>query len=581
MQRLRGGNVFMQGYGNNLLQHDDTAEHGSAAMAKRIGQLSGEQSAPIVFGGCFGWYHPGRGDLGVVLCGPHGYEDLCVHRHWRALAQNLAGQDLPTLRFDYPGTGDSAEDDESPDRVRAWIDSIQEAVLTLRRLAGIERVALVGLRMGALLATEADDAIADLTAFVLLAPIGSGETWVRGLRALAGMSVPPRHHRSLAVTDARVEAAGFLYSGQTIADLRRLPPLRPGRPPAPEILLLDRPHAVPDRTLHATLAGCGASVEIDIFHDYALLLRNADLSEYPHAGFDRVVRWLTARRQDRRERPPALTRLTVLRLPEAEEKPIFFNRSPDLFGVLCRPYTSARDVAVVILNTGSNHHIGTSRTSVTMARRLAKMGFASLRLDVSGIGDSDAGTTVDPTIDVSSALDGLRDRGYQTFILIGLCSGGKLALETPLRDDRVIGQILLNPQGYWKAPDATVGYMSRRAYVRMARQLGTWKRVVRGGVDIAGIARTMIHRNFAAAAHTVSEAWNKLRNRDSVRSTGIARFRALAARNVRTHFVFVEEDPGLDELEVVFGRGGHMLRQVPNVGMTILAEGDHTFSFNY
>jgi hypothetical protein len=115
----------------------------------------------------------------------------------------------------------------------------------------------------------------------------------------------------------------------------------------------------------------------------------------------------------------------------------------------------------------------------------------------------------------------------------------------------------------------------------MARQLSTWKRVARGGVDITGITRTVIHRSLAAAAHTIAEVWGRLSNQDSVRGTGIAKFRALAARNAQTRFVFVEEDPGLDEMEVVFGRGGHMLRQVPNVAMTILTEGDHIFSFDY
>jgi pimeloyl-ACP methyl ester carboxylesterase len=278
-----------------------------------------------------------------------------------------------------------------------------------------------------------------------------------------------------------------------------------------------------------------------------------------------------------------MTRLTVLRLPEVEEKPIFFSRRPDLFGVLCKPYAPASPVALVFLNTGANHHIGTSRMTVTMARRLASLGFASLRLDISGIGDSDPppGGSADPTVDVSTALDGLRDLGYQAFILIGLCSGAKLALETTLRDDRVVGQILLNLQGYWKTPHASPGYISRRAYYRMARKLSTWKRVVRGGVDIAGITTTIIRRSLHAAAHNVAEAWGKIRNQDSVRSTGAAQFRSLAARNTQTRFIFVEEDPGLDELEVVFGRGGHLLRQVPNLKLTILNEGDHIFSWNY
>jgi pimeloyl-ACP methyl ester carboxylesterase len=220
--------------------------------------------------------------------------------------------------------------------------------------------------------------------------------------------------------------------------------------------------------------------------------------------------------------------------------------------------------------------------TVTMARMLAGLGFTSLRLDISGIGDSDAppGRLDDPTVEVSSAIDGLRDMGYETFILIGLCSGAKLALETTLRDDRVVGQILLNLQCYWKAPDASTGYMSRQAYFRMARQLSTWKRVARGGVDIRGITMSIVQRSAKAAAHNVAETWGKFRQKDSVRTGGIAQFRSLAARGVQTRFVFVEEDPGLDELQIVFGRGGDMLRSVPNLSITILDEGDHIFSWD-
>ena len=69
---------------------------------------------PVVFDGCFGWLHPAAGNRGVVLCAPHGYEELCVHRQWASLAERLAAAGLPTLRFDYRGTGNSVGDDEEP-----------------------------------------------------------------------------------------------------------------------------------------------------------------------------------------------------------------------------------------------------------------------------------------------------------------------------------------------------------------------------------------------------------------------------------------------------------------------------------
>jgi pimeloyl-ACP methyl ester carboxylesterase len=179
---------------------------------------------PITFDGCFGWYHPGSADLGVVLCAPHGHEELCAHRHWRAVAHNIAARGLPVLRFDYPGTGDSADDDDTPGRVRAWIQSIHDAAVALRAASGVERIALVGLRIGAPLALAAAEEMSDVAAIALLAPMTSGESCVRELRVLAMMATAKRHRGMQASTrTGSLEPAGFLYTKETLDDLRALP----------------------------------------------------------------------------------------------------------------------------------------------------------------------------------------------------------------------------------------------------------------------------------------------------------------------------------------------------------------------
>src|SRR5579862_9011930 len=113
----------MIGYRRDLGdEHDvDEARRMPEAIIDQTEAPSDAFPEPMIFAGCLGWYHPGSAQLGVVLCSPHGYEELCVHRHWREFAQKLSEHDLPTLRFDYSGTGDSADDDETPDRVRAWL----------------------------------------------------------------------------------------------------------------------------------------------------------------------------------------------------------------------------------------------------------------------------------------------------------------------------------------------------------------------------------------------------------------------------------------------------------------------------
>src|SRR3954447_26582491 len=61
-----------------------------------------------------------------------------------------------------------------------------------------------------------------------------------------------------------------------------------------------------------------------------------------------------------------------------------------LAGIFSHPEASAVPAArpaVVLLNAGVLHRVGPHRLHVQLARRLAALGFASLRLDLGGIGD--------------------------------------------------------------------------------------------------------------------------------------------------------------------------------------------------
>ena len=65
-----------------------------------------------------------------------------------------------------------------------------------------------------------------------------------------------------------------------------------------------------------------------------------------------------------------------------------------LVGVLSEPEVDNNPtprVAVILLNSGVIHRVGSCRLSVTLARSLCeKAGLTTFRFDFSGIGDSDA-----------------------------------------------------------------------------------------------------------------------------------------------------------------------------------------------
>src|SRR5215831_2255879 len=123
---------------------------------------------PIYFGPPgrqrFGLYHhptPGSTSraLGVVLCNPVGDDLIRAHRTLRHMAEDLAAAGLPVLRFDFDGTGDSAGDERDPGRVAAWREDVKLAVGEIKQRAGVDRIALVGLKLGGTLAAVAAEAM--------------------------------------------------------------------------------------------------------------------------------------------------------------------------------------------------------------------------------------------------------------------------------------------------------------------------------------------------------------------------------------------------------------------------------------
>ncbi|MGZ5196160.1 MAG: serine aminopeptidase domain-containing protein, partial [Ramlibacter sp.] len=210
---------------------------------KSDGQAKGTRPVPLWFdtaaGSCFGWFHPAQGSVrstGVVLCRPMGYEALCSYRTYTLLAETLAQSGFDVLRFDYHGTGDSAGADTDADRVVAWVASIRAAVAQVKRIAGVSRVALFGVRLGATLAVQAAAEMGGVDSLVLWAPCVTGRAFVREMRAASG-------NRAMGSSDAAVDeldAMGCLYTASTLAQLQSLDCASVQHPPARHALIIAR-----------------------------------------------------------------------------------------------------------------------------------------------------------------------------------------------------------------------------------------------------------------------------------------------------------------------------------------------------
>lgn len=240
-----------------------------------------------------------------------------------------------------------------------------------------------------------------------------------------------------------------------------------------------------------------------------------------------------------------------------------------LVGILTRPHGEGDRPAVLILNSGNIHRVGTGRISVILARRLAELGHPVFRFDHSGVGDSPPRRDgldleqgrVGEIIDV---MEDLEERfGMERFVVHGLCTGARDAFHAALRDDRIVGLVQID--GF--------AYRNFRFYLRkVGRRLGDLPAVVRGvGRRIGLVPRP--HQPTQADDMWVEE-WSGYPPRAEVEEG----FATLARRGVALYVAFTRsweqeynyESQFLDMYPGVDFRDLLTLRYLPDASHTLL-----------
>jgi pimeloyl-ACP methyl ester carboxylesterase len=456
--------------------------------------LPKQKMQPISFGGCFGWLHidPERvGTTAVVLCPGLKTDELTGYRSLRQLADSFAKAGFPTLRFHYPGTGDSSERGVA-EHWDAWQLSAHMAADWLREHCGAQRVVMGGLRFGAMLAAVVAEARADVAGLVLLAPVLRGKSYIRQLEIEAKLQQ---------ATGVGALAIGSLQLSDETAQLISNVDLRDVsvRANCPVVVYAQTPSPVLSQCVQ-NWRTCGARVTLEDFEGLEAMMRLNFLIHEPSAAVDRVAAWLTAAVKPNDfaiERRLDLPKIADIRSPGCIETPVRFGAGGALFAILCRPSASAElDLAVIICNTGGDPHC--APVNVDLARRLAAQGIASLRIDFAGLGDSvapgDSETHVLETnrrSDLVAAIDLIGAMGYRRVAVQGLCSGAYHAFHAAIVDPRVDAVILVNlPQFEWTAGAAIeVQALARQSPLEILRKIANihaWRVLPRERLNLRG-----------------------------------------------------------------------------------------------
>ena len=466
-----------------------------------------------------GWLPAGALSMAVVLASSWGEEDMSGYDGQRALAVALAEGGLGTLRFEWPDTGDSSAATGSTSIADA-LAAFDAAAAQALALSGCDRLAFVGLRLGALLAAHAAVARADVDALVALLPVASGRAFVREQRLLgAGVPAPvhaPAPGQAFDPAELPMLLGGFAQPVRRLEALSALKWPADAASPVREALLL-WPPAAAVRSVAAALAQSGMGVREWAHEDLAGALGVAHQVRLAPVAIAEIVRWLQERAGDAAPAREAVAideasaafddgdavatarleaatgavlalaaagartwmrlraggvavRERVVRIGDVRDR-----EPPMLAGVLSErdptgPLGASRPGrrGVVLLSSGRERRIGPHRLWVPWARERAAQGEVVLRLDVAGIGDSPRHASPDPqrrpehydarcVDDIARAVAWLRrEHDVGDVTVMGLCSGAFHAWQAALAGADVQQVVAINPLVFHWTPEISL-----------------------------------------------------------------------------------------------------------------------------
>ncbi|MFN8051616.1 MAG: hypothetical protein U0Q22_09285 [Acidimicrobiales bacterium] len=436
------------------------------------------------------WFWPeqpvGPDAMGVLIVPSIVHEEQTTAVGLVALAGELAAAGLPALMIDLGGTaqgwGTLGTEDVGP----GWDHDVRAAVRHMRE-RGLHHIAVVGVRMGALIAAHAlaDDPV-DL--MVLWSPVLSGRRFVRELQVLQ-VSAPA------AAVDALpgITVAGFTLPPALVEHLRGLDAAKLDGKPAGRLCVVDSQDRLDALDLDHPLLDPVPVERLVASDTDAWLFTAADTFAAPFADLPRVCRSIAAVAEQLRTTVdtgagPQTPDLAEHRTQEFQHDGVMIRETfvefEGLRGILSEPVVPSPGATAMVAVTT----VGPGRIFVDLARREAALGRACLRFETAGFGTSarrpdDAWADFyHPTAqyDIARAVDVMVAAGHERVAVVGFCAGAWSAFQMPPRPE-VTAIVAVNAQlfirtrllhrQYWPGQTASRRVLSRIGQDRRVRQV--------------------------------------------------------------------------------------------------------------
>ncbi len=531
-------------------------------------------------------------DIGVVICNPIGFEYVHSFRTLRFLADRLAAQRIPTVRFDYTGTGNSSGHPRTANLVDRWESDIAIQADRLRNEYGVKRICLVGVRFGSALASLAA-ARTGASMLVAWEPCHNGRHFSRQLWAASMVSRKPG-----AEDTGVLESGGFVFSDETINAIKGVQVNGSNLESVADALVINR-----ERGAAVSFENTFEHIDTEFYvgPDFDGMVREPHFTEIPYQTSHYIVEWIISRSHDDAiAHESALTNASVKELNKHERdgytETVIRTKQSGLVGIYCQPDSSdASDYPLVVLsNGGSVHNIGPNRVYVELSRTLAQRGIRSIRFDLHNLGESVLMEAPDEnhpypefgTANLAEILFHAKAHlGAERFVLAGLCSGSHTSFHSSLtlRDYDICETIMINPLTfYWRSgmsletPAGKSIESAGKHYEYALRDSSRWKKLFSGRINYKQLLSFIVRY----IAKTINEFISLVLEKLKLRNISQLGKDLHHLRNIGTHisFFFSARDPGLwllrSEAALVVSK--HTREGAMDI--QIIDEADHTFS---
>lgn len=180
-----------------------------------------------------------------------------------------------------------------------------------------------------------------------------------------------------------------------------------------------------------------------------------------------------------------------------------------LVGILHLPTAPNRRGVVVVVGA-PQYRAGSHRQFVLLARDLAEAGYAVLRFDYRGMGDSAGDFSGFEAVetDIRAAVDTLCDRvpDVGEVVLWGLCDGAAAIAFYAAGDPRVTGVVLVNP--WVRVPASFAQAQVHHYYLRRLALPSFWRRLIGLEVDFGTSLRSFVGTLVAAVLGRLRGTWS-------------------------------------------------------------------------